>query len=131
MLAYCTYCSANKHYSETLVPAIKLYNSNRIAKVFEAAKQSNTVFLILSGKYGMIDPNEEISYYDHLLAASEIENHSDLIASQIIFKNITTIEFYMNSVERDKNLYVYKDCLSKACAKSGIQLKIHVEDFLD
>lgn len=131
MLAYCTYCSANKHYSETRVPAIKLYNSNRIAKVFEEAKQSNTVFLILSGKYGMIDPNEEISYYDHLLAASEIENHSDLIATQIISKNITTIEFYMNSVERDKNLYVYKDCLAKACAKSGIQLKIHVEDFLD
>ena len=131
MLAYCTYCSADKHYSEIPVPAIQLYSSYRIAKVFEAAKQSNTAFLILSGKYGVVDPNDEISYYDHLLTSSEIETHSDLIASQIISKNITTIEFYMNNVERDQNLYVYKDCLSKACAKSGIQLKIHVEDFLD
>ena len=131
MLVYCTYCSADKHYSEMPVPAIQLYNSDRIAKVFEAAKQSNTAFLILSGKYGMLDPNDEINYYDHLLTSSEIEIHSDLIASQIISKNITTIKFYMNSVERDKNLQAYKDCISKACAKSAIQLKINVEDFQD
>ena len=131
MLAYCTYCSADKHYSETPVPAIQLYNSDRITKVFEAAKKSNSTFLILSGIYGIVDPNEEISYYDHLLMSSEIENHSDLIASQIISKNITTIEFYMNSVERDNNLQAYIDCISKACTKSSIQLKVNVEDFQD
>ena len=79
----------------------------------------------------MVDPNEEISFYDHLLMSTEIENHSDLIASQLISKNISTIEFYMNSVERDNNLQAYIDCISKACAKSSIQLKINVEDFKD
>ena len=131
MLAYCTYCSADKHYSEVPVSAIQLYNSNRITKVFEDARKSNTAFFILSGKYGMVDSNEEISYYDHLLMPSEIENHSDLIASQIISKNITSIEFYMNSVERDKKLQAYIDCISKACDKSSIQLKFNIEDYHD
>ena len=131
MFAYCTYCSADKYYSEVQIPAIHLYNSERIAKVFEAAKQANTAFLILSGKYGVIYPNEEVSYYDHLLKSSEIENHSDLIASQIKSKKITSIEFFMSNIEKDRNLRAYVDCISKACAKSSILLKIHIRDFQD
>jgi hypothetical protein len=129
MLAYCTYCSADKHYSEKPLPAIQLYNSERITKVFEAANKSSTTFLILSGKYGILSPNEKISYYDQLLTSSEVENHSDLIASQIKSKNITSIEFYMNSVERDKNLQSYVDCISIACSKLSIPLKISIVDF--
>ena len=131
MLAYCTYCSADKHYSETLLPAIQLYNSVRINKVFEAAKKSTTPFLILSGKYGVVSANEKISYYDHLLKSSEIETHSDLISAQMMSMNITAIEFYMNSVKKDKNIYPYLDCITKACAKASIKLKIIEENFSD
>lgn len=131
MLAFCTYCSADKYYSDTAVPAIELYKSTRINKVLEMANQSNATFLILSGKYGIVHANEVISYYDHLLTPSEIENHSDLIASQIKLKNITMIEFYMNSVGRDKNIQIYVDCISKACAKASIMLKINIGDFED
>lgn len=131
MLAYCTYCSADKDYSELPIPAIDLYKSERILKVFEAAKQANTAFLILSGKYGVICPNEQVSYYDHLLKSSEIENHSDLIAAQIKSKNITSIEFFMSNIEKDGNLQAYVDCISKACLKASILLKIHIRDFQD
>ena len=74
MLAICTYCSAGKHNSETPLPAIDLYKSSRITKVFETAEKSNVTFLILSGKYGLIRANEEIGYYDHLLIPSEVES---------------------------------------------------------
>ena len=94
-------------------------------------KPQNTAFLILSGKYGVIYPNEEVSYYDHLLKSSEIENHSDLIASQIKSKKITSIEFFMSNIEKDRNLRAYVDCISKACAKASILLKIHIRDFQD
>lgn len=131
MLAYCTYCSADKHYSETLIPAIQLYNSVRINKVYEAAKKSTIPFLILSGKYGIVSPNEKISYYDHLLKSSEIETHSDLIVMQITSMKITSIEFYTNSIKKDKNLQPYIDCITKACTKASIKLKIIEENFAD
>lgn len=131
MLAYCTYCSADKHFSETQLPAIELYNSVRINKVFEAAKKSNAPFLILSGKYGIVSPNEKISYYDHLLKSSEIDAHSDLISRQIMSMKITAIEFYTNSIKKDANLHPYIDCITKACTKSSIKLKIIEENFRD
>lgn len=131
MHTYCTYCSAEKHLAESSVPAIELYNSARISRVFETAKQANKSFLILSGKYGVVEPNEKISYYDHLLTTAEIENHSDLIASQLKTKKVTSVEFYMNSVASDQNLQAYKDCISMACTKASIPLKIKVQDFPD
>jgi len=131
MVAFCTYCSAGKHYSETPLPAIELYESSRITKVFETAKKSNVTFLILSGKYGLIDTYEEIGYYDHLLMPSEVEIHSDFIASQIKSKGITQVEFYMNSVKRDINLQAYVDCISKACSKASILFKINLGDYED
>lgn len=131
MLAICTYCSAGKHNSETPLPAIDLYKSSRITKVFETAEKSNVTFLILSGKYGLIRANEEIGYYDHLLIPSEVEKHSDLLASQITTKGISQIEFYMNSVESDSNLQAYIDCISIACSKASITLNVSIEDFED
>lgn len=131
MLAICTYCSADKNYSEAAMPAIRLYKSNRIIEVFEAAKKTNSIFLILSGKYGLVSPNEAIYYYDHLLKVEEIENHSDLIATQFKSRNITGIEFYMNSIERDPNLHAYVDCISKACDKASIMLQLKIVDFQD
>ncbi|MCH2043804.1 MAG: hypothetical protein MK212_06645 [Saprospiraceae bacterium] len=130
MLAYCTYCSANKHYSEIKVSAIQLYDSTRITEVFEAATKANIAFVILSGKYGIIEADEQISYYDHLLLPSEVENHASLLASQILSKHITKIQFYTNSIERDKNLKAYIDCIIKACAKSSTKLNI-VEKYFD
>ena len=131
MLAYCTYCSAEKYYSKKAIPAFELYKSDRISKVIKSANAADAKFIILSGKYGIIGPNEELHYYDHLLLSSEIEVHSDLIASQIKSKNITEIVFFMKSVEKDRNLQPYLDCISKACAKSAISLKISVVNFLD
>lgn len=131
MHTYCTYCSAEKHSVETSVPSMQLYNSARISSVFEAAKQKNKSFLILSGKYGVVEPNEAINYYDHLLSTSDVENHADLIAAQLMNKKVTSLEFYMNSVASDQNLQAYKDCISMACTKASIPLKIKVQDFPD
>lgn len=131
MLVYCTYCSAEKHYSETLLPAIQLYNSARINQVFAAAKKSSTPFIILSGKYGIVSPSERISYYDHLLKPTEVETHSDLISTQIMSMKISAIKFYTNNLKEDEKLHPYIACISKACAKASIKLKIIEEHFAD
>ena len=76
MLAYATYCSALKNYSKKALPAIQLYDSERISKVFELANSQNAKFVILSGKHGLVEAHQQINYYDHLLNQTEVEAHA-------------------------------------------------------
>jgi len=126
MLAYLTYCSAQKNYSKKAVPAIELYVSDRISKVFELANSQNAKFVILSGKYGLVEAHQQINYYDHLLNQTEVEAHANVIASQITSKCISEIVFFTNPVETDPNLLPYIACIESACEKANIQLKILV-----
>ena len=48
MFAYCTYCSAEKKDTETPIPAVERYKSERIQTIFSLAKAQRIKFLILS-----------------------------------------------------------------------------------
>lgn len=124
MLSYCTYCSAEKNTSETPLPAIERYRSSRILEVNEKAKHAGETFVILSGKYGILDAEQPIDHYDHLLIASEVEQHAMLVASQLKEKGITKLVFYTDSVLKDPNIQPYIDCISLATAKAGTTLEI-------
>ena len=131
MIAYCTYCSNEKNDSKILLPVLERYKSKRILTVFNFAKAKGLKFVILSGKYGILDVEQSIHYYDHLLSASEVEKHSDMVASQLKEKKITKIIFYTNSIEYDKNLKAYIDCILIASAKGEISLEIKELSFND
>ena len=124
MLAYATYCSALKNYSNKALPAIQLYDSERISKVYELANSQNVRFVILSGAYGLVEAHEQINYYDHLLNQTEVETHANVIASQIAAKHISEIVFFSNSVETDPNLLPYLKCIMSACEKAKIPITI-------
>ena len=124
MIAYATYCSALKNYSKKALPAIQLYDSERISKVFELANSQNVRFVILSGAYGLVEAHEQINYYDHLLNQTEVETHSGVIASQIAAKHISEIVFFSNPVETDPNLLPYLKCIMSACKKAKIPITI-------
>ena len=106
------------------MPAIQLYDSKRISKVFKLAKSQNTKFVILSGKYGLIEAHEQINYYDHLLDQTEVESHSGVMASQIATKDISEIVFFSNTVEADPNLLPYLRCIKRACEIAKIPITI-------
>ena len=124
MLAYLTYCSAQKNYSKKALPAIQLYDSERISKVFELAKSQNAKFVILSGKYGLVEAHQQINYYDHLLNQTEVETHANLIASQIAAKCISEIVFFTNPVQTDPNLLPYLRSIKRACEIAKITITI-------
>ena len=124
MIAYATYCSALKNYSKKAVPAIQLYDSKRISKVFELANNQNGRFVILSGVYGLVEPHEQINYYDHLLDQTEVESHAGLMASQIATKDISEIVFFSNSVQKDPNLLPYLRSIKRACEIANIPITI-------
>ena len=124
MIAYATYCSALKNYSKKALPAIQLYDSERISKVFELAKSQNANFVILSGKYGLVEAHQQINYYDHLLDQTELESHADVMASQIATKDISEIVFFSNSVQTDPNLLPYLRSIKRACEIANIPITI-------
>lgn len=130
-IAYCTYCSAEKINATFSLPAIELYKSNRISKVYQLAQDANVVFVILSGKYGLLQPNERINYYDHLLISSEVPAHAKLVAEQISSKNITELVFFTNDVKDDPNLKAYIDCIVESCAKASVTMRIVNQKYID
>jgi len=124
MITYCTYCSAEKDYSEMTLPAIERYESSRITSVYNKAIEEGVGFVILSGKYGILNTQQSIDYYDHLLVTSELEQHASLIATQFKTKGITKLVFFTESVSKDPNVKPYIDCIKQGAAKSEVALEI-------
>ena len=94
MKAYCTYCSAQKNASIKTLTAIQRYESSRIFFVHQLAQERNIEFFILSGKFGLLHPNDELPNYDHLLKSSEIDSHAKKVANQIQERSLTEIVFF-------------------------------------
>jgi hypothetical protein len=131
MITHCTYCSADKNHLESPTEAIHVYKSNRILSLYGTAIEQKVGFIILSGKFGIISPTDKIDYYDHLLIATEVQAHAELISTQIKAKGISKIVFFMNSLEQDTNLQPYLDCMKMACQKANIQLTVEITDLQD
>ena len=67
----------------------------------EKAKSEHSKFMIFSGKYGLIGPDQTIPDYNHLLMPKEIETHSSFVAKQIKEKKIEKILFYVGDTVVD------------------------------
>jgi len=80
-------------------------------------------FLILSGKYGILEPSDPIPYYDYLLQSSEVSEHSKRVADQLEALGVKDLIFFAGSLSDDENLKTYFDCIRIASQKAGIELK--------
>ena len=72
MRVVCTYCSNTKDKLDGLPPAYQRYTSARIRNVDSIAQKAELHFCILSGEYGLLDRNQPIPWYDHLLVEAEV-----------------------------------------------------------
>jgi hypothetical protein len=124
MTVFCTYCSKNKNQSSISMPAIDLYSSNRIKSTYKAAQHLGLTFCILSGKYGLVDAEQNIKHYDHLLIQEEVNDHAKLVSKQIHHKNITSMVFFQTPTVIDINNKAYIDCIKLATDISNIQLAL-------
>ena len=123
MTVFCTYCSANKDHSLEELPAIQRYQSQRIHSVYNAAMSLGYKFLILSGKYGVLEPSDPIPYYDHLLLSSEVPEHSKKVANRLEALGVKEIIFFAQPLSVDENLKPYFDCIKSASQRIGIDIK--------
>lgn len=127
-VVYVTFCCAEKDESQDLLPAVDRYLSARIKNVHNRAKTTGVPFYIFSGKFGLVYERDRIPWYDHLLTPSEIESHSQLVASQLREKKIRKVVCFSAPPESDRNLQTYISCLRMACERAGIGLEIRFEE---
>ncbi len=117
---YCTYCSASKDPDNGSIPAFKRYISSRIVWVFEKAKEDGVQFCILSGKFGLVDWNQPLPYYDYLLENEAVDELAIRVEHQIIAKKISEISYFTRSSKTDPYNVPYLKTIEQACEKAKI-----------
>ena len=121
MIAFCTYCSRQKNPAEGNLEAIRRYQSERIEKVYRAARTVGVKILILSGEFGLLLPESPIPNYDHLLRAEEVGLLLGKLVYQIQAEAITGFAYFTRPIDEDQNVRPYHDALAAACARLQVQ----------
>ncbi len=124
-IAICTYCSKEKQETPGVLPAGERYKSKRIKEIQQLASAKGRPFLILSGKYGLLDSGSPIPFYDHLLQKEEVEWLIKKVSKQLSALNIKQLDYYTISHNQDPNLTPYLDCIQGAAELVKTSINIH------
>jgi hypothetical protein len=115
-----TTCCKEKRTNTKLLPAIDRYLDPRIKHVFNIARDINAGFVILSGKYGLLKPEELIPYYDKVLTDKEVDEMVSKVTNQLRKLDVSELIVY----GLDKNTFhgwrPYYTVLEKACTQLDI-----------
>lgn len=122
----CTYCAGPKREDQGLLPAVERYRSRRIRMLALRAAWDRRPFLILSGEYGLLGPDEPIPWYDHLLLAAEVEAMVPPVVRQLQGLRLEALEYHTAPLMSDPRVKPYFDLISAACARAGVALDIHL-----
>lgn len=129
MTALCTYCSYSKRRDPELIPAIRRYKSERIERVHTAASSLKLPFLILSGKFGLIQPEKCIPFYDHLLKPEEVPALTELVLGQIPQLGVDIFLYFTKPLASNVSLRPYHDTFAGACRRMSLPfLAVELED---
>jgi hypothetical protein len=124
MQYYCTICSKKKVNEQKLLPAIERYASQRIQNVYVQAKKANKRMIILSGRYGFLQPYDLIPYYDHLLLERNILELLPILLNQNKSLRITKLDCFM----KDRNIFgweAYYKILEKFSTIENVNITIY------
>jgi len=123
---YCTYCSARKRRDSHPLPAVERYDSGRIRDIYRLARADGVQFLILSGEYGLLLPEEEIPYYDHLLRREEVGALVELVAHQLRVRKIKKLVYFTRPLEGSQDVRPYHDTIAAACSRAGVKFELRI-----
>jgi len=124
MIAHCTYCSADKRDDPGNLPAIERYLDRRIHDVAAQAEAAGALFLILSGEYGLLRPDDPIPWYDHLLMPDEVEDLALPVMGQLRALGVTELFYYSVDPAVEPMVGPYGNVITMACARAGIAVRM-------
>jgi hypothetical protein len=119
----CTICCKRKRREPDPLPAIDRYISKRIQYVFAESKRLDLPFAILSGKYGLLDADDRIERYEHLLVPDDVATLAGRVVEQFAIRGATSVLFYARSPATD-GWAPYYSVLEEACTQQQIPLRV-------
>lgn len=122
MKIVCTICSKKKDEDEKLMPARLRYSAPHIQLTDKTATEAGLPFFILSGKYGLIEGEKEIPYYDYYLEEKAVDDLVKILIQQINDYGITEIDFY---TEEKESWLPYQNAIRKSSESTGILLNVY------
>jgi len=124
LIAWCTYCSADKRTDPEPLPALERYLDDRIHALAAAAEAAGVAFLILSGEYGLLRPEAPIPWYDHLLQQEAVDSLAAKVSEQLTALGCTELTYYTVSEAADPKIVPYRNTITQACAIADTELMI-------
>ncbi len=121
MKAIATICSRRKQEDSSLLSAQERYTGDHVNTVGNIARDSNLLFFILSGKYGLIPADQPIPYYDFYLENEHVEALTHLVSKQLQEAGITALNFY---TEDKESWAPYITTISKGAELVEVALKL-------
>jgi len=122
---FSTTCCKRKRRDTQPLPALERYLSRRIRFVWQESRRLNKPLLILSGKYGLLDPREKISWYDQALLSTEVDKLTPEITKQLSARRVSGLIFYARS-RNTHGWRPYYEAIENACAHVGIKLRFKI-----
>lgn len=117
-----TTCCKEKDPSPGRIPAVQRYIDPRISWVYRESQQQNLSMLILSGKFGLVKPEDEIGWYDHALLSEEVSELVPILIDRLTALKVSQISFYAQSKD-DPGWAPYHTAMEQACQKMKIRLE--------
>jgi tetratricopeptide (TPR) repeat protein len=104
--------------------------SERIERVHAAASSLKLPFLILSGRFGLIQPEQRIPAYDHLLKSQEVPALIELVLGQVPPLGIDRFVYCTKPLASSTNLRPCHDTIVGACRRMSLPfLTVELEDW--
>lgn len=123
---HCTYCSAKKRTDPDPLPALERYLDPRIRDLAAMAAAEGSAFLILSGEFGLLRPEDPIPWYDHLLSPEETDAMAARVAGQLGELGAASLVFHTVDPARDPLVLPYLTTIRAACDRADVTLEIVV-----
>lgn len=120
---YMTHCCKDKSTEEGLLPVLKRYLAKYILYVYQLSKMENTKFLIFSGKYGLLQEDNKIPYYDKLLDYSDFEHLNPIVDEQYKKNPFNQLTFFHIDTKLDEKVAVYVEFITEFAKRNNISLK--------
>ena len=111
-----------------MFPAMKRYLAPRIEYVYKQALVSGNGFLIFSGKYGLLEADEPIPYYDKLLLRGDFESMGRKIDGQYKKYAFEKLIFFHQDIKKDAKLIVCRDFIGQFACRNGIEAEFKTLD---
>ncbi|MDO9514034.1 MAG: hypothetical protein Q7J59_05445 [Elusimicrobiota bacterium] len=125
---FITHCSKEKSSDTALLPALRRYLAPHIEYVYKQAQVSGAGFLIFSGKYGFLEADEPIPYYDTLLSRGDFAIMADKVDAQYKKYAFDKLSFFHLDITKDPKLAVYRDFIESFAVRNGIEAEFQTLD---